>query len=49
VLNEWEQRAAQQMEGTITVLNIGRMDNNVQQETQRVDQDVPLATFLPAS
>jgi hypothetical protein len=37
------------MEGTITVLNIGRMNNNVQQETQRVDQNVPLATFLPAS
>ena len=25
--------------------NIGGMNDNVQQETQRVDQDVPLATF----
>ena len=42
---------AQQVEGAIAVLNIGGMNDNVQQETQRVDQDVPLATldFLPAS
>ena len=33
------------MEGTITVLNISRMDDDVQQEAERVDQDVPLATF----
>jgi hypothetical protein len=33
------------MECSITVLNVGRMNNDVQQETQRIDQDVPLATF----
>ena len=33
------------MEGAIAVLNIGGMNDNVQQETQRVDQDVPLATL----
>ena len=38
-------RPAQQLEGTVTVLNIGRMNDDVQQEAQRVDQDVPLATF----
>jgi len=39
------------MERSIAVLNnIGGMNDNVQQETERVDQDVPLATliFLPA-
>ena len=36
---------AQQMEGAVTVLNISRMNDDVQQEAQRVDQDVPLATF----
>jgi hypothetical protein len=38
-------RPAQQVEGAIAVLNIGGMNDNVQQETQRVDQDVPLATL----
>jgi hypothetical protein len=33
------------MEGAIAILNIGGMNDNVQQETQRVDQDVPLATL----
>ena len=33
------------MKGSITVLNIGGMNDDVQQETQRVDQDVPFATF----
>ena len=33
------------MEGSITVLNISGMNDHVQQETQRVDQDVPLATL----
>jgi hypothetical protein len=33
------------VESTITVLNIGRMNDDVQQEAQRVDQDVPLATL----
>jgi len=36
---------AQQMESTITVLNIGRMNDDIQQEAQRVDQDVPFATL----
>ena len=36
---------AQQQEGTVTALNIGGMNDNVQQEAQRVDQDVPLATL----
>ena len=36
---------AQQQEGTVTVLNVGGMNDNVQQEAQRVDQDVPLATL----
>ena len=31
--------------GAVAVLNIGGMNDNVQQETQRVDQDVPLATL----
>src|SRR6516164_71911 len=46
-LDEGEQSAcsAQQMECSIAVLNVGGMNDNVQQETQRVDQDVPLATF----
>ena len=46
-LDEREQssRPTQQMEGAVTVLNIGRMNDDVQQETQRVDQDVPLATL----
>jgi hypothetical protein len=33
------------MEGAIAILNIGRMDYDIQQEAQRVDQDVPLATL----
>ena len=36
---------AQQQQGAVTVLNIGGMNDNVQQEAQRVDQDVPLATL----
>ena len=45
--DEWEQasRPAQQLEGTVAVLNIGGVNNDAQQEAQRVDQDVPLATF----
>ena len=31
--------------GAVTVLNIRGMNDNVQQEAQRVDQDVPLATL----
>jgi hypothetical protein len=33
------------VEGAIAVLNVGGMNDNVQQETQRVDQDVPFATL----
>ena len=33
------------MEGTITVLNIGGMNDDVQQEAERVDHDVPFATL----
>ena len=29
--------------GAIAILHIGRMDDDVQQETERVDEDVPLA------
>jgi hypothetical protein len=38
-------RPPQQMESTITVLNVSGMNDDVQQEAQRVDQDVPLATL----
>ena len=46
-LDEREQssRTAQQLEGPVAVLNIRRVNNDAQQEAQRVDQDVPLATF----
>jgi hypothetical protein len=33
------------VKSTIAVLDIGEMNNDAQQETQRVEQDVPLATF----
>ena len=36
---------AQQVENIITVPNIGRMNDDVQQEAQRVNQDVSLATL----
>ena len=38
-------RAAEQIDGAIAVLNVGGVNNNVQQEAHRVDQDVPLATL----
>ena len=44
-MNGNSRRARQQVQGAIAVLNIGGMNDNVQQETQRVDQDVPLATL----
>jgi hypothetical protein len=46
-LDEREQPSctAQQVEGAVAILNISGMNDNAQQETQRVDQDVPLATF----
>ena len=42
---EQSSRPTQQVESTITVLNIGGMNDDVQQEAQCVDQDVPLSTF----
>jgi hypothetical protein len=33
------------VKSTIAVLNISRMNDDVQQQAQCVDQDVPLATF----
>ena len=42
---EQSSRPTQQLQGAITVLNIGGMNDDVQQEAQRVDQDVPLATL----
>ena len=46
-LDEGEQSAcpAQQREGAIAILDIGGKDHDVQQQTQRVDEDVPLATL----
>ena len=43
-LHEREQPAsgAQQRDGAVTVLDVGGMDRGVQQEAERVDQDVPL-------
>ena len=38
-------RPAQQMKCAVAVLNISRMNDDAQQEAQRVDQDVPLATL----
>lgn len=44
-LNEGERRArpAQQLIGAVAILHIGRVDRHVQQQTERVDEDVPLA------
>ena len=42
---ELASRPPQQLESTITVLNVSGMNDDVQQEAQRVDQDVPLATL----
>jgi len=40
-------RLAQHLEGAVTILNIGGMNDDAQQEAQRVDQDVPLAALDP--
>ena len=37
-------RMALQLGGPVTVLNIGRVNNDAQQEAKSVDQDVPLTT-----
>ena len=42
---EQSSRSTQQVESPITVLNISGMNDDVQQEAQCVDQDVPLSTF----
>lgn len=47
-LDEGEQAARTAIEdqaGAIAILDVGRMDDNVQQEAERVDEDVPLAPF----
>ena len=47
MFNEGEAAARAAIEdqpGAITILQIGRVDNDVQQETERVDENVPLAT-----
>src|SRR5262249_20381156 len=42
---EQSARPAQKMECSITVLSVVVHPADVQEETQRIDQDVPLATF----
>ena len=42
---EQSSRSTQQVESPITVLNISGMNDDVQQQAQCVDQDVPLSTF----
>ena len=36
---------AQQMEAAVAILNVGRMNDGVEQQTQRIYQKVALATF----
>ena len=38
-------RPAQQFEGAVAILDIGGKNDDVQQETQCVDEDVPLAAL----
>lgn len=40
---------AQQVAGAIAILHVGRVDDDAQQQAQRIDQDVALAAgdFLP--
>jgi len=44
-LDEGEQTtgSAQQFVGTVAILHTGRMDRDVQDEAERIDEDVPLA------
>ena len=37
--------AIEDQSGAITILNVGRVDDDVQQEAERVDENVPLATL----
>ena len=39
------EQSGKKQDTAIAILNIGGMNDDVQQETQRIDQDVPLATF----
>jgi len=43
--DEWEQtpRRTKQIAGAVTILYIGRLNADVQQEAERVDQDMALA------
>ena len=45
-LDEGEQTAcrAQHLAGTIAILHVGRMDDHAQQEAERIDEDVALAS-----
>ena len=36
-------RAAQHDEGAIAILHVGRMNDDTQEKTERIDEDVPLA------
>ena len=47
LLKEWklaEQRGEQQ-QAAIAILNVGGMDDGVQQQTERIDQNMPLLTL----
>ena len=45
--NEGEQptRPAQQIEGTVAVLNVGGMGDDVQKKAERIDEDMALAAL----
>lgn len=45
-LDEWEARTGslQKINGGAPVLNVGRKHDDVQQKTERVDEDMPLAS-----
>ena len=34
---------AQQLDRAVAILHVGRMDHDVQEQTERIDEDVPLA------
>lgn len=46
-LDEGEQptRPAQEIEGAVAVLNVSRMDDDVQKKAERIDEDMALAAF----
>ena len=43
-LKKWKlaKQRRQQQQAAITILNVGRMDNCVQQQTECIDQNMPL-------